>query len=151
MTPDLIKFARECGGIAWKADGHQKISIPVSRWSDFASRLLATKEAPVAVGLLQVQEADCVPHIHPQYGSGLFFTEDAILASPQARARLPSPVAVERLSDAEIEELWGEANRGYCIERNDYFKAFRDAEKAHGIGTETAVLAKARAGSEGVA
>lgn len=39
----------------------------------------------------------------------------------------------EGLSDAEIEELRGEANRGFNIEREDYFKAFRDAEAAHNI------------------
>ena len=37
------------------------------------------------------------------------------------------------LSDAEIEDLRGEANRGYCIDKGAYFKAFRDAEQAHGI------------------
>ena len=39
-------------------------------------------------------------------------------------------------SDERIEDLLGEANRGFCIEREDYFKAFRDAERAHGIQGE---------------
>ena len=33
----------------------------------------------------------------------------------------------------QIEDLRGEANRGYGIEKEDYFKAFRDAEAFHGI------------------
>lgn len=37
------------------------------------------------------------------------------------------------LTDERIEDLRGDANRGYNIEREDYFKAFRDAESAHGI------------------
>jgi hypothetical protein len=42
----------------------------------------------------------------------------------------PAPVP---LTDEQIEDLRSEANRGFCIEREDYFKAFRDAEAAHGI------------------
>ena len=34
-------------------------------------------------GCLVVPEDGCVPHVHPQYGSGLFFTEDAALTQPQ--------------------------------------------------------------------
>lgn len=43
------------------------------------------------------------------------------------------------LTDEQIDDLHGEANRGFFIEREDYFKAFRDAERAHGIsaGKET--------------
>jgi len=43
------------------------------------------------------------------------------------------PIAREPLTDEQIEDLRGDANRGYNIEREDYFKAFRDAERAHGI------------------
>jgi hypothetical protein len=39
----------------------------------------------------------------------------------------------EPLTVEQIDDLHGEANRGFCIEREDYFKAFRDAETAHGI------------------
>lgn len=51
-----------------------------------------------------------------------------------AAAPLP-PAAQERnpLTDDQIEDLRGEANRGMDIERDDYFKAFRDAEFIHGI------------------
>lgn len=38
------------------------------------------------------------------------------------------------LTDAEIDEMLADANRGHCIERDDYIKAVRDAEQAHGIG-----------------
>jgi hypothetical protein len=44
----------------------------------------------------------------------------------------PLPESVP-LTDEQIEDLRSEANRGFCIEREDYFKAFRDAEAAHGI------------------
>ena len=37
------------------------------------------------------------------------------------------------LSDEQIDDLHGEANRGFDIGRDEYFKAFRDAERAHGI------------------
>ena len=37
------------------------------------------------------------------------------------------------LSDAEIEDLRKKAKRNYCIDKGAYFKAFRDAEQAHGI------------------
>ena len=49
-------------------------------------------EAPtVPSGVLQVQEADCVIHVHPEYGTGLFFTEDAILAAtPKADSTEPN-------------------------------------------------------------
>lgn len=43
----------------------------------------AVSAEPVASGVLQVQECDCVHHVHPEYGPGIFFTEDAILAQPQ--------------------------------------------------------------------
>lgn len=41
-------------------------------------------------------------------------------------------------SDEQIDDLLGEANRGYDIEREHYFKAFRDAEAAHNITGEPA-------------
>lgn len=34
------------------------------------------------------------------------------------------------MTDEQIEELWGESNRGWSIERDEYFKAARDAEAA---------------------
>ena len=40
------------------------------------------------------------------------------------------------LTDEQMDYLHGEANRGYCIEPEEYSKAFRDAEKAHGITGE---------------
>lgn len=49
-------------------------------------------------------------------------------------AAQPQPRAAP-LTDAQVADLCGEANRGYCIEPEHYFKAFRDAEIAHGITT----------------
>ncbi len=40
------------------------------------------------------------------------------------------------LTEGQIDEMLGEANRGFCIERDDYIKVVRDAERAHGIGAE---------------
>ena len=37
------------------------------------------------------------------------------------------------MTDAEIEDMCGEANRGFCIELEDYKKAVRDTERHHGI------------------
>lgn len=37
------------------------------------------------------------------------------------------------LTNARIDELHGESSRGFDIEREHYFKAFRDAEAAHNI------------------
>ncbi|MFD2319851.1 hypothetical protein ACFSPV_14155, partial [Delftia deserti] len=48
------------------------------------------------------------------------------LAELEARKPLP-------LSDEQIDDLHGEANRGFDIGREEYFKAFRDAERSHGI------------------
>lgn len=49
-------------------------------------------------------------------------------AAAELEARKPLP-----LSDEQIDDLHGEANRGFDIGREEYFKAFRDAERAHGI------------------
>jgi len=43
------------------------------------------------------------------------------------------PAPAKPLTEQQIEDMHGEANRGYNIERDDYFKACRDAEAAHGI------------------
>lgn len=56
------------------------------------------------------------------------YTADQVRAAVEADRAQRKP-----LTDEQIDGLHGEANRGYCIERDDYFKAFRDAERAHGI------------------
>jgi hypothetical protein len=43
------------------------------------------------IGCIVVQDADVVPHVHPDYGPGLFFTEDAVITSPQ-----PPRLALDR-------------------------------------------------------
>lgn len=45
---------------------------------------------------------------------------------------LPDPKR-QPLPDDQIEDMRGDANRGSNIGREDYFKAVRDAEAAHGI------------------
>jgi hypothetical protein len=42
------------------------------------------------------------------------------------------------LTGAQIDDMLADANRGYCIERDDYIKAVRDAERAHGLGLSMA-------------
>ena len=44
----------------------------------------------------------------------------------------PQPAQVP-LTEEQIEDMRGEANRGFNIEREDYTKAVRDTEQAHGI------------------
>ncbi|MES2973338.1 MAG: hypothetical protein V4757_07000 [Pseudomonadota bacterium] len=39
--------------------------------------------------------------------------------------------ALRPMTDAQVDELLGEANRGFCIERDDYLKAVRDTEAFH--------------------
>lgn len=56
--------------------------------------------------------------------------------TPAGNFTQPLFVAVPKqtpLTDEQIDDLHGESNRGFSIEREDYFKAFRDAERAHGI------------------
>lgn len=61
-----------------------------------------------------------------------------VKAEAALKAREPSEDAKDAarvpMTDEQIEDLRGEANRGFDIEREHYFKAFRDAERAHGIG-----------------
>jgi hypothetical protein len=40
------------------------------------------------------------------------------------------------LSDEQIEDMRGDANRGFNFEKGDYIKAIRDAEAHHGIGAK---------------
>lgn len=55
----------------------------------------------------------------------------------RAALRASSPADTrEPLTDEQIEDMRGEANRGFNIERDEYFKAFRDAEFIHGIVTK---------------
>lgn len=49
------------------------------------------------------------------------------------RAEQPTVQKLEPLTNEQIEEFHGEANRGFDIGHDEYFKAFRDGERAHGI------------------
>ena len=55
------------------------------------------------------------------------------LVESRLRELVKQTTLQQPLSDDEIEDLLGEANRGFDIEAEHYFKAFRDAERAHGI------------------
>ena len=58
----------------------------------------AARNQVLPSGCLLVQEADTIPHAHPEYGPGIFFTEDARIefdAAPQASE------AVRNTEDAE--------------------------------------------------
>ncbi|WP_445656861.1 DUF3850 domain-containing protein [Achromobacter sp. NCFB-sbj8-Ac1-l] len=48
---------------------------------------VAARNQVIPSGCIVVQEADTIPHTHPEYGPGIFFTEDARIefdAAPQA-------------------------------------------------------------------
>lgn len=52
---------------------------------NLAAKLKEAQDNGIPAGALVVAECDVVPHVHPQYGSGMFFTESALLGrcSPQ--------------------------------------------------------------------
>jgi hypothetical protein len=95
--------------------------------------------------------SDCAMHREPAYPKGECDCGGYIPATPATEEDLkvyqsiadnyfkdtqPKRAVSEThkpLTDEQIDDLHGEANRGFCIEREDYFKAFRDAEAAHGI------------------
>jgi len=67
--------------------------------------------------------------------TGLYYEPDqahplavAILGALQAAHPPRVPLTPE-----QIEEMRFEANRGFCIERDEYARAVRDTERAHGI------------------
>lgn len=82
-----------------------------------------------------VEAARCVLG-HPFSGAqrdALERCADRMRAMLVATQRPPAAQERRPLTDEQIDELHGESSRGYDIEVGDYFKAFRDAEAAHGI------------------
>ncbi|CAN7446853.1 hypothetical protein LJR066_002789 [Acidovorax sp. LjRoot66] len=77
-----------------------------------------------------VRFADGTGRTHPMDPASEFKARYAALLAAAAQ---PQPQPAQPLTDEQVAYLCGEANRGYCIDREDYFKAFRDAEEAHGI------------------
>ena len=74
---------------------------------------------------------DAVPDIGDKFARELTIARMAFEAGQKYGA---AQLAVrDPMTDVQIEDLRADANRGYCIEREEYFKAFRDAEAAHGI------------------
>ena len=84
------------------------------------------------LGRLQADNERLLAQVHKLEMEALdLASENSILKraeESELEARKPLP-----LSDEQIDDLHGEANRGFDIGREEYFKAFRDAERAHGI------------------
>jgi hypothetical protein len=64
------------------------------------------------------------------------FCDDNCVWTDHHKDCVRSDIKQKPLTVEQIDDLHGEANRGFCIEREDYFKAFRDAEAAHGITSD---------------
>ena len=57
---------------------------------DAAILQAATRDtAAIPTGCVVIEEADMVPHVHPQYGSGLFVTEDCVNKMSSTRKVVP--------------------------------------------------------------
>jgi hypothetical protein len=86
----------------------------------------AEKQEPVA----WMQEGQSELYVKDEKDEKRGYVIPLYTTPPQQR---PSRSDIKPLTDEQVDDLHGEANRGFCIEREDYFKAFRDAETAHGI------------------
>ncbi|KDC72818.1 hypothetical protein [Bordetella bronchiseptica] len=61
----------------------------IAQAKQFRALVAGDAASQALAGCIVVQEADTVPHFHPEYGPGIFFTEDARIepdAAPQASA-----------------------------------------------------------------
>jgi hypothetical protein len=97
---------------------------PDDIWDAICQAIEAEKQEPVAVMQLHTDGWDLIEGIDTDWLEMLPFGT-TLYTHPQPKR--------EPLTDEQVDDLHGEANRGFCIEREDYFKAFRDAETAHGI------------------
>jgi len=74
------------GGLQWSAGTDDYASARTNAawaaWQERAARPAQTEQQPI---LAVKVEADCVEHVHPEYGGGYFFTEDAIVEMYAAR------------------------------------------------------------------
>jgi hypothetical protein len=59
---------------------------------------------------------------------------DALDSPQSASGTSATQPARAPLTEEQIDDMLADANRGFCIERDDYIKAVRDTERAHGIG-----------------
>ena len=100
-------------------------------WSPSNNRDLVNNAA-IELRRLQAENEHLLAQVHKLEMDALdLASENSILKraeEAELEARKPLP-----LSDEQIDDLHGEANRGFDIGREEYFKAFRDAERAHGI------------------
>lgn len=91
---------------------------------------------PVGYALVPVEPTDAMVqaahHLDLSYMPGHEGADRAAIYRAMIAAA-PQPVEQEPLTDERVAEMCGEANRGYCIDPEHYFKAFRDAEQVHGI------------------
>lgn len=144
---ELSSACLDCGGTGmFDSGGFQPwgdaISVPCDCGAATSPQPVAQQTPPAAVAQQSAQPvatigkvAGCGPNdVCVRWHGSFAKTGDKLYAATQ-------PVEVQRvgLTDAQVEDLRADANRGYCIEREEYFKAFRDAERAHGInptGTE---------------
>lgn len=76
---DVIETScTNCGTKVFAWPQHRNSSRCLGCVAD-AEDALQDEAAGVPFGCLVVEEASCVPHVHPSYGPGLFFTEGAVL------------------------------------------------------------------------
>lgn len=69
------------------------------------------------------------------YLNGEASKDEMLAARRTLRSKLREVLERKPLTNEQIDDLHGEANRGFDIESDAYFKAFRDAERAHGINS----------------
>ncbi|MFP3428780.1 hypothetical protein SB781_03420 [Paraburkholderia sp. SIMBA_061] len=81
-----------------------------------ARALLASKPA-VPEGCVLVDEADFVPHVHPQYGSGVFCTEDCLNKLATASTAPAQSCGDAEQADEAVTDDLGDAARDVIIER----------------------------------
>lgn len=107
----------------------QPVAATLTKWAARLDPVQTDWEAGYEAARAYVKmQLDCGPAQPPAQAQD----DDSLTAAYMSgshdakRARKP-------LTDEQIDDLLGDANRGYCIEAEHYFKAFRDAEAAHGI------------------
>lgn len=115
-TPPAVA-GEPCGWAVFRPDG----SLVHGSCEDSADAcLFALSESEVACGRKPGYMAAATKGWKPQ----------PIYTTPQPTQAQAGAVP---LTDEQIDEMHGEANRGYYIEREHYWKAVRDTEAAHGI------------------
>lgn len=144
VTPEMVEAANE----AYCPFGDMELALwaalaaapqpPEQGHTTFQTQGGEPVQLPEPVGVLRVFD-------EPHEGAGVACTEATInatnlshgwhtLYTEQQVRQLLAAQERKPLTDEQVDDLHGEANRGFDIERDAYFKAFRDAERAHNIG-----------------